>query len=40
MFVQVIRGQVTDPQQLHAALDTWSERLSCASPAGSARRLA
>jgi hypothetical protein len=32
MFVQVIRGQVTDPQQLHAALDTWSQRLSGASP--------
>jgi hypothetical protein len=28
MFVQVIRGQVSDPEQLHAALDRWSERLA------------
>jgi hypothetical protein len=28
MFVQVIRGQATDPQQLRAALDTWSEQLA------------
>src|ERR1700722_4666047 len=32
MFIQVIRGQVTDPQQLRAALDTWSQRLSGAPP--------
>ena len=28
MFVQVIRGQVTDPQPVHAALDRWSEQLA------------
>jgi hypothetical protein len=28
MFVQVIRGQVTDRDQLHAALDRWSEQLA------------
>jgi len=28
MFVQVIRGQATDPQELRAALDTWSEQLA------------
>ncbi|MGN6792049.1 MAG: hypothetical protein ACTHJW_06630 [Streptosporangiaceae bacterium] len=28
MFVQVIRGEVTDPQQLHAALEKWSEQLA------------
>jgi len=28
MFVQVIRGETTDPQQLHAALDTWDEQLA------------
>ena len=28
MFVQVIRGEVTDPQQLRAALDLWSEQLA------------
>jgi hypothetical protein len=28
MFVQVIRGEATDPQQLHAALDTWAEQLA------------
>ena len=28
MFVQVIRGRVTDPEQLHAALDRWSEQLA------------
>jgi hypothetical protein len=28
MFVQVIRGETTDPQQLHAALDTWHEQLA------------
>jgi hypothetical protein len=28
MFVQVIRGQVTDPEQVHAALDRWSEQLA------------
>jgi hypothetical protein len=27
-FVQVIRGQVTDPEQVHAALDRWSEQLA------------
>jgi hypothetical protein len=28
MFVQVIRGQVSDPQQVRAALDRWSEQLA------------
>jgi hypothetical protein len=28
MFVQVIQGKVRDPEQLHAALDRWSERLA------------
>lgn len=28
MFVQVIRGQVRDPEQLHAALDRWSQQLA------------
>jgi hypothetical protein len=28
MFVQVIRGHVSDPERLHAALDRWSERLA------------
>jgi len=28
MFVQVIRGQATDPQELRGALDTWSEQLA------------
>lgn len=28
MFVQVIRGQVSDPAQLRAAMDLWTERLA------------
>ncbi len=32
MFVQVIRGQATDPQQLHQALDTWASQLADGSP--------
>ena len=28
MFVQVIRGEVTDPQQLRAAFDLWSQQLA------------
>ena len=28
MFVQVIRGQVTDPEQVHAALDQWVGQLA------------
>jgi hypothetical protein len=28
MFVQVIRGRVTDPEQVHAALDRWSGQLA------------
>src|SRR5579859_5309937 len=28
MFVQVIRGQVTGPEQVHAALDRWSGQLA------------
>jgi hypothetical protein len=32
MFVQVIRGQVSDPEQVHAALDRWSEQLAAGAP--------
>ena len=32
MFVQVIRGRVTGPEQVHAALDRWSERLAAGAP--------
>ena len=32
MFVQVIRGQVSDPEQVRAALDLWSERLAAGAP--------
>jgi len=32
MFVQVIRGQVTNPEQLHAALDRWSQQLAAGAP--------
>jgi hypothetical protein len=32
MFVQVIRGQVRDAEQVHAALDHWSERLADGAP--------
>jgi hypothetical protein len=32
MFVQVIRGKVSDPEQVHAALDLWSEQLSAGAP--------
>ena len=28
MFVQVIQGKVKDPEQVHAALDRWSEELA------------
>jgi hypothetical protein len=28
MFVQVIQGRVADPEQVHAALDRWSQRLA------------
>jgi hypothetical protein len=28
MFVQVIRGRVSDPEQVHAALDRWSGQLA------------
>jgi len=28
MFVQVIKGQVTDPEQVHSALDRWSQQLA------------
>jgi len=28
MFVQVIRGQVSDPEQVHAALNRWSQQLA------------
>jgi hypothetical protein len=28
MFVQVIRGPVSDPEQVHAALDLWSRQLA------------
>jgi len=32
MFVQVIRGQVTDPEQVRAALDRWSQELAAGAP--------
>jgi hypothetical protein len=32
MFVQVIRGQVSDPGQVHAALDRWSGQLAAGAP--------
>ena len=32
MFVQVIRGEVSDPEQVRAALDLWSERLAAGAP--------
>jgi len=32
MFVQVIRGQVSDPEQVRAALNLWSERLAAGAP--------
>src|ERR1051325_9402837 len=32
MFVQVIRGQVTDPEQVHDALDRWSRQLAAGAP--------
>jgi hypothetical protein len=28
MFVQVIQGRVTDPEQVHAALDRWSQQMA------------
>ena len=32
MFVQVIRGRVSDPTQVHAELDQWSEQLAAGAP--------
>src|SRR5688572_31171520 len=32
MFVQVIQGQVSDPEQVHAALDQWAHDLAPAAP--------
>ena len=32
MFIQVIRGQVSDPEQVHAALDRWSAQLAAGAP--------
>ena len=32
MFVQVIRGRVSDPKQVHAELDRWSEQLAAGAP--------
>jgi hypothetical protein len=32
MFVQVIRGQVSGPEQVHAALDRWSGQLAAGAP--------
>jgi hypothetical protein len=32
MFVQVIRGQVSDPEPVHAALDLWSGQLAAGAP--------
>jgi hypothetical protein len=38
MFVQVIQGQVAEPEQVHAALDRWSQELAAGAPAGLDRR--
>ena len=32
MFVQVIRGQMADPVEVHAALDRWSQQLAAGAP--------
>jgi hypothetical protein len=32
MFVQVIRGRVSDPEQVHAALNRWSGQLAAGAP--------
>ena len=32
MFVQVIQGQVAEPEQVHAALDRWSQQLAAGAP--------
>ena len=32
MFIQVIQGQVADPEQVHAALDRWSQQLAAGAP--------
>jgi len=32
MFVQVIRGRVADPEQVHAAFDAWSRQLAPDAP--------
>src|ERR1700716_4217139 len=32
MFIQVIRGQGGGPEQVHAALDLWSEQLAADAP--------
>lgn len=32
MFVQIIRGQVSDPEQVHAALDRWSQQQAPGAP--------
>ena len=32
MFIQVIRGQVSEPEQVHAALDRWSAQLAASTP--------
>src|SRR5260370_13534165 len=32
MFVQVIGGQVSDPEQVHAALELWSGQLAAGAP--------
>jgi hypothetical protein len=32
MFVQVIRGQVSDPEEVHAALDRWAGQLAAGAP--------
>src|SRR5260370_26666549 len=32
MFVQVVRGQVSGPEQVHAGLDLWSEQLAAGAP--------
>jgi hypothetical protein len=32
MFVQVMQGQVSEPEQVHSALDQWAERLAPGAP--------
>jgi hypothetical protein len=34
VFVQVIQGAVSDPEQVHAAIDRWAEELADGAPQG------